>query len=163
MLSRFRFRVKPSERDEVFVQKLANGVRIAAASRANHPQANLAQLRQHLAAAGERDDQFLAKARHPIQQRPELAVGDSQNARCTAGDGTDQHRPTGQQIDIAGKLPRFMGDNHTVVSRWIANFDLPGFNDVQIDFGLTGRKNGFAIRKVARRCQGFDEREFCAG
>ena len=72
----FGFRVEPRKRDKVLVKKLADRVGIAAASRTDHAQPNRAHFRQQLAATGERDDQLLTEARHPIQERPQMAVGD---------------------------------------------------------------------------------------
>ena len=86
---------------------------------------------KQLAATREGDDQLLAEARHPIQQRPELAAGNAQQTafapRATAV--TITGRPV-KQVDVAGKLPRLVSDDDAVAVRRIANLDLTGFDNV---------------------------------
>src|ERR1051325_10356441 len=99
--ARIRFRIEPGEWHKVLVQKLSDGVRVAAMTRADDAQAERAHLRQQLPSTSESDDQLLTQARHAIEQRPELAVGNSQDTCWTMSDGGHNHWPTGQQVDIA--------------------------------------------------------------
>src|SRR4051794_7866214 len=71
LLSLLGLRVKPSEGNKIFVQKLANGVRFAATARANDAQSQHTRLRQKLAAASKRKNQLFAKTGNPIEQAPE--------------------------------------------------------------------------------------------
>ena len=73
--------------------------------------------------------------------------------RATAG---HNHRTAGQEVDVAGELARLMGDNHPIAVGRIEDVDLSGFDDEQIDVGLTGAKDRFAIRVVVGRRQRFE-------
>src|SRR4029077_17798742 len=81
------------------------------------------------------------------------------NTRLAPSHPGDNYRPAGQEIDVAGELTRFMSGNHAIVVRRIEDVDLSGFNDEEIDIGLTGAKDGFTIVVVAGRRQRFEDGE----
>src|SRR5437868_2938814 len=85
-LTGFRFRIEPREGDKVFIKKLADRVGGPATAWSDNTQSKRAQLMQQLSAPRKRDDQLLAKARHAIQQCPELAVWNAQDSRCALRD-----------------------------------------------------------------------------
>ena len=96
-----RFRVEPREGDKVLVEKLADRVRVAAASRADDAQSQRAHLRQQLSAAREGDDQLLAKTRHAIQQTS--GAGCWERTAAASGPGRRPSRsPAGRSaVDVA--------------------------------------------------------------
>ena len=65
------------ERDKVLVEELADRTGGAAAPGAEHAQAQPAHLGQQLSAAREGDDQLLPETRDTVDERSELAVGDT--------------------------------------------------------------------------------------
>src|SRR5260370_23721391 len=77
LLARFRFRVEPMERDKVLVKELADRTGGTAAPGAEHTQAQPGHLGQQLPAAREGEDQLLAETRDSVDERSELAVGDT--------------------------------------------------------------------------------------
>src|SRR5262249_51376657 len=130
--ARVRFRVEPRERDEVLVEELADRTGGAAASGADHAQAQPAHLGQKLAAAREGEDQLLPETRYAIEERAELAVGDAQQPRRPLRDGRHEHRPAGQYVDIPGELARLVSHDQTVAVCRVANLQPPGFDHVQV-------------------------------
>jgi len=161
--TRFRFRVEPCERDEVLVKELADRAGGAAASGADHAQAQLAHLGQQLPAAREGEDQLLPETRYAVEQRPELAVRDTEQSRRPLRDGRDDHRPAGQDVDVPGEVARFVDRDQTVGVGRVADLQPAGFDHEQVDVRLTGPKNDIAVGVVARLGQGFDERQLGAG
>ena len=153
------FRIEPGEGDKVLVEKLANRVRVAATARTDDAQSDHARLRQQLAATRERDNQLFAQARNAIEQGPEMTARHSPNTRLAPCHRGHNHRTTGQQVDVAGELARIMADNQPIAVGRIEDVDLSGFNDVQIDIGLAGAKDGFAIGVVVSRRQGLEDRD----
>ena len=141
------FRVEPGEGDKVLVQKLANGIRIAAPARADDAQSEHAHLRQQLAATGERDDQLFAEAGHAIEQSPEMAARHCADASHALRHRGHNHRTTGQKVDVAGKLARIVGDDHLMPSVGLRMSIWPD-STTKIDIGLAGAKDRFAIRVV---------------
>ena len=143
------FRVEPRKGDEVLVEKFADRVRIAAASRTDDAQSKRAQLRQELSPTRKRGDQLFAKTRYAIQQGPELAARNAQQTRLAPRHAGHNHRTAGEKVDVSGELPGLMSDDHPVAVRRILDFDLAGFNNIQIDIRLTGSKDGLAIGVLA--------------
>ena len=82
-----------------------------------------------------------------------MAARHAPNTRLAPSHRGHNHRTTGQKVDVAGKLARFMGDNHPIAVGRIEDVDLSGFDDEQIDIGLTGAKDGFTIGVVVGRRQ----------
>ncbi len=80
-----------------------------------------------------------------------MAAGHAPNTRLAPSHPGHNHRTTGQQVDVAGELARFMGDKHPIAVGWIEDVDQSGFNDEEVDIGLTGAKNGFTINVVVGR------------
>src|SRR5256885_1952628 len=151
------------ERDKVLVEELADRTGGAAAPGTDHAQAQPAHLGQQLPAAREGDDQLLPEARYTVEERAELAVGDAEQPRRPLGDGSHDHRPARQYVDVPGEVARFVYRDHTLAAGWVANLHPAGLDNVQIDVRLTGPKNDVAVGVVARPCQVLDERQFGAG
>src|SRR5207302_916439 len=58
------------------------------------------------------------------REGPELAARHAPNTRLAPRHPSDDHWPTSQEVDVAGELARFMGDNHPIAIGWIEDVDL---------------------------------------
>ena len=92
-----------------------------------------------------------------------MAARNAEQTRCAPRHGGHNHRTTGEKVDVSGELPGLVNDDHPLAVRRISDFDLTVFNNVQIDFRLTGPEDGLAVGVVASRRQGPDETDLCAG
>ncbi len=90
-------------------------------------------------------------------------MGNAKHASFSPRHCAHQNRTTGEEVDIAAKLTRFVDDDHSIVVHRVVNLDLARFHDDQVDVGLTSPKYGLAVRVIAGGCQRLDERDFGAG
>src|SRR5262249_47273381 len=79
--------------------------------------------------------------------------------RLSPRDGRDDHRPSGQNVDVPREAPRLVYRYHTVCVSWVTNLQPAGFDDVEIDVRLAGPKHDVAVCVIARLGQVSDEHE----
>src|SRR5581483_11665286 len=97
---------------------------------------------QQLPAAREGDDQLLPKARHAVEERPELAVGDAEQPGGALGDGRHDLRPAGfddVQVDV-----RLTGPKDDVAVG-VAAGPGQGLDDRQLGAGEAGEGGLFRL------------------
>ena len=100
----------------------------------------------------QRDQQLLAQLRHLVQQLPQPRARHAQQLRAAARDAGDDHRPAGQQIDVARELSRpVRHDIVPITVRRVDDLDRAAFDDEQVEVGVAGPENRLAVLKRAAR------------
>lgn len=90
-----------------------------------------------------------------------MAARHAPDTRLAASHRRYNDRTAGQEVDVARELAGFMADNQPIAVGRIEDVDLSGFNDEQIDIGLTGAKDDFTVGVVVRRRQRLKQRDLC--
>jgi SRSO17 transposase len=92
-----------------------------------------------------------------------MVVGNVPDPRRPARDAVDEHRPPGQQVDVAREVARPMRGNRAVAVGGHVNIDLACLDNAQVDVGLPGAKNRFAVPIFTERRQRLDDRQLARG